>query len=621
MKNKAQLVELLGGVRYHHRHHHAVTYWIGIVLFFAALTSGTGNASTRKKRRNLYLERKTTLRGHGAFDSPADDDCCPDVQELYFEKQRLDHFHAGQNKALATFRQRYFYTSRFVYSDDLLWDQELKTNPLDNDAMPRKSERPLPFVFCCMGGEGPELTKHVLLDSEHCSGDMLYTAQRIYETQNRSVHLYALEHRYYGQSYPQSFKDSPVTNENLEFLSSRQALMDLVHWKSIDGPLPKSHALLLPWITWGGSYPGVLATWARTMYPRAKIMGAVANSSPIQPVLNFAAYNNHVANVFGDGSKETGAGGSLSCLGAIEEGHAQLVSLLLGDNRQAPSPQVVAETFGLCDSSTIFDQYENIRLFLGDNVLRGDIQGNNPACLSERNATDDDDVVCNIATACSVLLNQINIHNSSAWEALAYVALRQSDDGSYGLTTRRDSATNDDDCFYVDWRASMEWIRDPIVGQQDGLRSWLWQTCTEFGFYQTCEHQSACPYGRGFHTLADDLFMCDYAFNRSPDDVIDAIHNTVEYYGGWNLEGTTSRILSVTGTIDPWTEMAKTRTSDPVGLPVYRVPGASHHFWTHAIKASDSPEIVKVRDFIFETVSGWIDEIDLEMMSEVSANV
>ena len=49
------------------------------------------------------------------------------------------------------------------------------------------------------------------------------------------VHLFALEHRYYGKSYPEFPPDStnsssPVTNERLVYLSSKQAISDLAHF-------------------------------------------------------------------------------------------------------------------------------------------------------------------------------------------------------------------------------------------------------------------------------------------------------------------------------------------------------------------------------------------------------
>lgn len=69
----------------------------------------------------------------------------------------------------------------------------------------------------------------------HCTGDMIELAQKLYDEGRASVHLFALEHRYYGESYPdECFGGSnAVLNENLVYLSSKQALADLAHFVHI----------------------------------------------------------------------------------------------------------------------------------------------------------------------------------------------------------------------------------------------------------------------------------------------------------------------------------------------------------------------------------------------------
>ena len=40
------------------------------------------------------------------------------------------------------------------------------------------------------------------------------------------------------------------------------------------------------------------------------------------------------------------------------------------------------------------------------------------------------------------------------------------------------------------------------------LLSWPWQTCSEFGFYQTCEVGSRCPFAKGYVTLDESMAFC-----------------------------------------------------------------------------------------------------------------
>ena len=136
-----------------------------------------------------------------------------DVQ-VHFIEQLLDHFDTTPlpSNLSAVLFQRYFYSPRFVSFQSPLSPQ---------------------YAFLCVGGEGPALDKSVLVDSVHCTGDMLELARRLYEDQGASVHLFALEHRYYGHSYPifvnttTGEKVPPTTNDNLQWLSSKQAQYDL----------------------------------------------------------------------------------------------------------------------------------------------------------------------------------------------------------------------------------------------------------------------------------------------------------------------------------------------------------------------------------------------------------
>lgn len=40
------------------------------------------------------------------------------------------------------------------------------------------------------------------------------------------------------------------------------------------------------------------------------------------------------------------------------------------------------------------------------------------------------------------------------------------------------------------------------------------------------------------------------------------------------------------------------------------VEGASHHFWTHPSKPTDSPDVVKARVEIWDQVTKWLEEDD-----------
>ena len=83
------------------------------------------------------------------------------------------------------------------------------------------------------------------------------------------------EHRYYGKS--QLFPEDPLSN--MRYLSSDQALMDyvtLIQYLKKEYGVRESDAV----IGFGGSYGGMLASWARFRYPHVWD-GAIAASAPI----------------------------------------------------------------------------------------------------------------------------------------------------------------------------------------------------------------------------------------------------------------------------------------------------------------------------------------------------
>lgn len=86
-----------------------------------------------------------------------------------------------------------------------------------------------------------------------------------------------MEHRYYGTSFPVP----DLTNENLRFLTTEQALADTAYFaQHIEFPglehldLTASAA---PWIIYGGSYAGAFAAFTRKLYPDV-YWGAISSS-------------------------------------------------------------------------------------------------------------------------------------------------------------------------------------------------------------------------------------------------------------------------------------------------------------------------------------------------------
>jgi hypothetical protein len=464
--------------------------------------------------------------------------------------QSLDHFNRQDSR---TFQQRFFV----------------------NDAYWKGVESNAP-VFLCVGGEGPPLDRTVLTTSVHCT-DMVELASQV------GALMFALEHRYYGKSYPTFHGGkSPVTNEHLKYLSSQQALADLAYFISYiqDKHIPKNQHATLKIVTFGGSYPGMLAAWSRLKYPHL-VHAAVSNSAPLQVVLDFYQYK----NVYRRALSNVHVGGSEQCVAVMEQAHLDAKRMIV-DVGKEEDLEYIANLFHLCNGTdALKEDRKNVDAFLGDGMVFFDVQSNDPSCQED---------LCNIEKFCGNITQEAEA-NVPPLEILGKIS---QDLESHGQ------------CKDISWERMMAFLssEDAQVG---GIRSWLWQTCTEVGFYQTCEVGTQCPFGRGHHTMDADFEICQRAFGIEADRVRENVEETLRTFGGWNISA--DRILSVNGDIDPWSIQSlsasgRTSQEDSERLPSYWSIGASHHYWTHAVKGTDGFGIMRTRDIIYN----WVINVIME---------
>jgi len=133
---------------------------------------------------------------------------------------------------------------------------------------------------------------------------------------------------------------------------------------------------------------------------------------------------------------------------------------------------------------------------------------------------------------------------------------------------------------------------------------WNYQTCTEFGFYQTCEVGSECFYTQG---LLDVEFFIEDAgcdrWNITASLIEKGIEKTNQFYGG--LDPNATRIMWPNGDVDPWHALSILESPGPE-MPTLMVSGASHHAWTHPSAPTDQPSVVKARQTIRTQVAEWL---------------
>ncbi|XP_016075746.1 PREDICTED: thymus-specific serine protease [Miniopterus natalensis] len=134
-----------------------------------------------------------------------------------------------------------------------------------------------------------------------------------------------------------------------------------------------------------------------------------------------------------------------------------------------------------------------------------------------------------------------------------------------------------------------------------GDRQWLYQTCTEFGFYVTCE-DPGCPFSR-LPALPSQLELCEQVFGLSPSSIGQAVAQTNSYYGG-QTPGTT-QVLFVNGDADPWHVLSVTQALGP-SVSAILIPSASHCLDMAPERPSDSPSLLLGRQSIFQQLQTWL---------------
>lgn len=277
-----------------------------------------------------------------------------------------------------------------------------------------------PRVFLTIGGEAG-------ISPDYVGSHFITTAQ----AQEHSAMLVALEHRFYGQSVP----NNDSSTANLKYLSSAQALEDLVVFReaiTAQYSLPDNTI----WIVIGGSYSGSLAAWARSKYPNL-FHGSLAASSPVQAELDFSQYFEVVQTSVGP-----------TCAATIQKAFWEVDQLL-----QRPTGLIdLAQKFDLCASPATPNDVATFVAALSD-PISGVVQYN-----------DDNNKYqpFNLTTMCSILTSA-----SSAIDGLAQV------------WQQNNAYTNVTGCTDITYKGLVQGLQ----ATSDG-RSWTWQTCTEFGYFQ-----------------------------------------------------------------------------------------------------------------------------------------
>lgn len=458
------------------------------------------------------------FRGHGAHISNGDES----GTELYFENAIVDHY---------TSVGKYTYWKQRYFINDEFWKGE---------GYP---------VFLYIGGEGP------ISSSAISARNYIYGAAK-----KHSAMLIAVEHRYYGKSYPT--KDMSL--ENMVYLTSSQALFDLGR---IHGYLSTTYGLeSSKWIAFGGSYPGNLAAWFKLKFPKL-VVGSIASSAPILAKRDFHEY----MEVVGKGYRYFGGG---ECYHQIEKA-VNSVQLLL---HKIPN--------GRNTIQKLFHPCSEMQNDLDDSVFEASIMGffqdiTQYNMLKENAMTVQQ--VCDLFTrknGNSALQHLVDFVN----QVKTTKCLDAKFDGKVNSSVSALSYTEFD-------------------GQQSS-RQWFYQTCNEFGYFQSAESPRSPFHAFTSVTIQNTATeLCKRVFNINVDP---DVYSTNIDYGALGI--TVENVTFPSGTIDPWHALAvqnNTKLATSTIMPVY-IEGTAHCADMRSPKASDSPHMQRAHAMIDHSIQKYL---------------
>lgn len=440
----------------------------------------------------------------------------------------------------------------FRLTDSRTWQQRYFVN-----ATFRREGGP---VFVMIGGEGEANPAWMM------AGTWIEYARQM------GAICFMLEHRFYGQSRPT--RDMSV--KSLRFLSSSQALADLA---SFTQSMTSQYKLFgSRWVAFGGSYPGSLSAWYRLKYPHL-IHCAVSTSAPMLAQADFSEYLQVVTS-----SLKLGWG--VDCVGGVARAFSSLHRL----HKHRDSWPKLNKIFRLCEplSSDNWDYF--ISLLAGYFEETVQYSGDNRGFEGGVNTSIQD--ICEL-----MIPDHLDSESNSDIGSLAGLAALNT------VLLLRDKQT----CLQNNPLSELTQLRNVKFDSDsnNGARQWLYQTCTEFGWYQTTDSDSQ-SFGR-FLSLNQSVQQCTDVFGKRFDEALvnEAVRATNMKYGGRDFVG--SRVVFLNGNVDPWHAMGFTTAPTRDNYAIY-INGTAHCANMYPASASDPPQLTQARIEVALLVSDWINQ-------------
>ncbi|WKX93380.1 hypothetical protein Q1695_010992 [Nippostrongylus brasiliensis] len=468
------------------------------------------------------------------------------TEDQYLEYSTIQQLVDHFSNSTATWNQRYQYNKKFFNA----------TNGI---------------VFLMIGGENsisPPADKWVRDES----------VMMMQWAKHYGAAAFQVEHRFYG---PKEYAPSSVQDtESLKLLTIDQALADIkVFMQKMNEKYFKN--VNTKWVTFGGSYPGSLSAFYRETYPDATI-GAVSTSSAVNVFVDYYGYlMNTDANYRAQ---------SALCGTNIAKAFQQMQNLFYNGKQ---GRNQLALVFNLC---TPFDEdnLSKAQQFFFSNVISF-FQGINQYSGDNRNNATRNGL--GIPMACSIMENAtagaeiMSVKTVMDW----YTNMTGGQVGCYD-NSYKDYIKKYSNTSYTD-------VDDVVAA-----RSWIWQTCTELGYFQTTDYGNGGIFGSTipidfFSDQCMEMFGQEYTLSETYKRV-DAVRR--KYGGADAYRGT--KVVFPNGSLDPWKDLGLLHSDANKKIDAFLINGTAHCADMYPPSSNDKQSLVDARARILKNLDGWVQE-------------
>jgi hypothetical protein len=295
--------------------------------------------------------------------------------------------------------------------------------------------------------------------------------------------------------------------------------------------------------------------------------GSIASSAPVQATLDFFEYLDVV-----DKSLTFFTGPQCDAL--IGQATDQIQDLIKSTDGRAK----LRSMFNLCQDISTDNDVANFMATLMGN-WQGTVQYNDESPFSP-----------NINKLCSIM------EANPSTPLTSYINIAKMFSGGQCI-----------DIAYENMVKELQDVND-FGGSGAGARQWTYQTCAEFGYFQTTDSdRDAQPFGNlvpveFYVQLCKDVFGVDF----NTEALID---NTNAYYGGHNLPSYfTSNIMFVNGNIDPWHALGVIEDVSATTKAIL-INGTAHCANTQWANNRSPPSLISAQQKIATQIGQWLSSV------------